>query len=58
VRSHCNVCRVFGDLLSYLVVQTHLKGIKEIKKKRGIRRINKYYPNIAANNIVKNIHKI
>jgi hypothetical protein len=34
VRSHCNVCRIFGDLLNYLVVQTHLKGIKEIKKEK------------------------
>jgi hypothetical protein len=34
VRSHCNVCRIFGNLLSYLVVQIHLKGIKEIEKKR------------------------
>jgi hypothetical protein len=49
---------MFGNLLSYLVVQTHLKSIKEIEKKRGIRKINKYYPNIAAKNIVKNIHKI
>jgi hypothetical protein len=25
---------------------------------QGIRKINKYHPNIAAKNIVKNIHKI
>jgi hypothetical protein len=48
---------MFGNLLSYLVVQTHLKSIKGIKK-GGIRKINKYYPNMAAKNIVKNIHKI
>jgi hypothetical protein len=58
VRSHCNFCRIFRNLLSYLVVQTHLKSIKEIEKKRGIRKINEYYPNMAAENIVKNIHKI
>jgi hypothetical protein len=40
VRSHCNFCRIFGNLLSYLVVQTHLQSIKEIEKKRGIRNIN------------------
>jgi hypothetical protein len=49
---------MFGNLLNYLVVQTHLKGIKEIWKKRGIKKINKYYPNMVAKNIVKNIHKI
>jgi hypothetical protein len=48
---------MFRNLLSYLVVQTHLQSIKEIEK-RGIRKINKYYPNMAAKNIVKNIHKI
>jgi hypothetical protein len=48
----------FRKLLSYLVVQTHLKSIKEIEKKRGIRKINEYYPNMAAANIVKNIPKI
>jgi hypothetical protein len=58
VRSHCNCCRIFGNLLSYLVVQTHLQSIKEIEKKRGIRKINKYYPNMADKNIVKNIYKI
>jgi hypothetical protein len=47
----------FRKLLSYLVVQTHLKSIKEIEK-RGIRKINEYYPNMAAENIVKNIPKI
>jgi hypothetical protein len=47
-------CRIVGNLLSYLVVQTHLQSIKEIEKKRGIRKINKYYPNMAAKNIVKN----
>jgi hypothetical protein len=26
---------MFGNLLSYLVVQTRLKSIKEIEKKRG-----------------------
>jgi hypothetical protein len=57
VRSHCNFGRIFENLLSYLVVQTHLKGIKEIEKTRWIRKINKYHPNIAAKNIVKNIHK-
>jgi hypothetical protein len=58
VRRYCNFCRFFGNLLSYLVVQTHLQSIREIEKKRGIRKINEYYPNIAAKNIVKNIHKI
>jgi hypothetical protein len=53
VRSHCNFCRIFGNLLSYLIVQTHLQSIKEIEKKRGIRKINKYYPNMVAKNIVK-----
>jgi predicted transcriptional regulator len=48
----------FRKLLSYLVVQTYLKSIKEIEKKRGIRKINEYYPNMAAKNIVKNIPKI
>jgi hypothetical protein len=58
VRSHCNFCRIFGNLLSYLVVQTHLKSIKEIEKKKEIRKINKYYPNMAVKNIVKNTHKL
>jgi hypothetical protein len=35
VRSHCNFCRILGNLLSYLVVQTHLKSIKELERKRG-----------------------
>jgi hypothetical protein len=51
-------CRSFRNLLRYLVIQTHLKIIKEIEKKRGIRKINEYYPNMAVENIVKNIHKI
>jgi hypothetical protein len=58
VKSYCNLCRIFRNLLSYLVVQTHLKSIKEIEKKRGIRKINEYYPNMAAENIVKNIYRI
>jgi hypothetical protein len=53
VRSHCNFCRFFGNLLSYLVVQTHLKSTRKIEKNRGIRKINKYYPNMAAKNMVK-----
>jgi hypothetical protein len=58
VGSHCNFCRIFRNLLSYPVVQIHLKSIKEIEKKRGIRKISEYYPNMAAENIVKNIHRI
>jgi hypothetical protein len=58
VRSHCNFCRSFENLLSYLVVQTHLKSLKEIEKKRGIKKINKYYPNMAPKNIIENIHEI
>jgi hypothetical protein len=57
VGSHCSFCIIFGNLLSYLVVQTHLQNIKEIEK-GGTRKINKYYPNMAAKNIVENIHKI
>jgi hypothetical protein len=53
LRSHCNFFRICGNLLSYLVVQTHLKSIKELEKKREIRKINKYYPNMVAKNIVK-----
>jgi hypothetical protein len=48
----------FRNLLNYLVVQTQLKSIKEIEKKRGIKKINKYYPNMAAENIVEIIHEI
>jgi hypothetical protein len=36
VRSHCNFDRVFGNLEHWLVVQTHLKSIKEREKKRGL----------------------
>jgi hypothetical protein len=35
VLSHCNVFRIFGNLLRWLVVQTHPKTIKKIKGKRG-----------------------
>jgi hypothetical protein len=35
VRSHCNFYRIFGNLLRQLVVQTHSKNIKRIKKKKG-----------------------
>jgi hypothetical protein len=50
VRSHCNLCRIFGNLLSYLIVQTHLKSIKEIRRKRGN---NKSHSNDSARNLNK-----
>jgi hypothetical protein len=34
VISHCNFCRIFGILLRQLVVQTHSKNLREIKKKK------------------------
>jgi hypothetical protein len=58
VKCHFNCYRIFRNLLSYLVVQTHLKSTKETEKKRGIKKINKYYANMVAKNIVENIHKI
>jgi hypothetical protein len=35
VISHCNFYRIFGNLLRQLVVQTHPKNLKRIKKKKG-----------------------
>jgi hypothetical protein len=50
VRSHCNFCTIFGNLLSYLVVQTYLKSIKELERKRG--KIN-LTPITSARNLNK-----
>jgi hypothetical protein len=56
VRSHCNFCRIFGNLLSYLVVQTHLKGIKGIEKKR--RDKLKGIMNLTPMNSARNLNKL
>jgi ABC-type uncharacterized transport system ATPase subunit len=58
VRSYCNFYRILGTLQNQLVVQTHLKGIKESKRRDKLeKKIKNITPMNSARNLIKNFTK-